>query len=58
MNRAALIAWIVTALLVVAVVVAVAARPMHWERTAGLAAVLAVVAAVLALRYSRRPAGA
>ncbi|HXA30364.1 MAG TPA: hypothetical protein VN193_16640 [Candidatus Angelobacter sp.] len=58
MNRAALIAWIVTALLVVAVVVAVAARPTHWERTAGLAAVLAVVAAVLALRYSRRPAGA
>jgi hypothetical protein len=57
MNRAALLAWIVTALLVIAVVVAVAARPTHWERTAGLAAVLAVIAAVLAVRSSRRPAG-
>jgi hypothetical protein len=56
MNRAALFAWIVTALLVVAVLVAVIARPVHWERTAGLAAVLAVIGAVLAVRYARRPA--
>ena len=56
MNRAAVLAWIITALLVIAVVVAVAARPTHWERTAGLGAVLAVIAAILAVRYSRRPA--
>jgi uncharacterized membrane protein YhaH (DUF805 family) len=57
MNRSAVFAWIITGLLVIAVVVAVAARPTHWERTAGLAAVLAVIAAVMAVRYSGRPAG-
>jgi len=31
-------------------------RPTHWERTAILAAVFSVLAAVLAVRYSRRPA--
>jgi hypothetical protein len=57
MNRTALVAWIATALLVIAVVVAVAARPTHWERTAGLAAVLAALAAAFAVRSSRGPAG-
>lgn len=56
MNRAAVFAWILVALLLVALLVAVIARPTHWERTAILAAVLAVIAAVLAIRYSRRPA--
>ncbi|HZS14776.1 MAG TPA: hypothetical protein VFC09_09280 [Candidatus Dormibacteraeota bacterium] len=57
MNRSALLAWIITALLLLAVLIAVVVRPTHWERTAGLGAVLAVVGAILAVRYSRRPAG-
>jgi uncharacterized membrane protein YhaH (DUF805 family) len=58
MNRAAVFAWILVALLLIAAVVAVAVKPVHWERTAGVAGLLAVIAAVLAVRYSRRPAGA
>ena len=56
MNRAAAFAWILVALLLIALLVAVLVRPTHWERTAILAAVLAVIAAVLAVTYSRRPA--
>lgn len=56
MDRAAVFAWIVAGLLVAAALVALAVRPVHWERTAGLALLLAVVAGLLAVRYSRRPA--
>jgi len=56
MNRAAMFAWILVGLLLLAVLVAVIVRPTHWERTAVLGAVLAVIAAVLAVTYSRRPA--
>lgn len=55
-NRAAAFAWILVGLLLIALLVAVLVRPVHWERTALLAAVLAAIAAVLAVRYSRRPA--
>lgn len=39
---------------VVAAVVALIARPQHWERTVGAAVVVGVIAAILALYQSRR----
>ena len=54
MKRAVLVAWIVVAVCVVAVLVALIAKPQHWERTVGAAALIGVVAAVLALYQSSR----
>jgi len=55
-NRSAAIAWVISALLLLAAVIAVVVRPTHWERTAILGVVLAVIAGWLAMRYSRGPA--
>jgi hypothetical protein len=56
MNRSAILAWAVTVALAVVALVAVIVRPIHWERTALLAGAVAIVAAVLAVSYTRRPA--
>jgi multisubunit Na+/H+ antiporter MnhF subunit len=53
-SRVVLVAWIVVAVCVVAAVVALIARPQHWERTVGAAVVVGVIAAILALYQSRR----
>jgi hypothetical protein len=55
-SRIVLVAWIVVAVCVVAAVVALIAKPQHWERTVGAAVVIGVVAAILALYQSRRTA--
>ncbi len=54
MNRTVLIAWIVAAIAAVAAIVDVVVRPTHWERSLALALVIAVLAAAIALRQSRR----
>jgi hypothetical protein len=56
-NRTAVVAWLLAAALVLVALVAVVAKPTHWGRTALLALVLAVVAAVVGMRYARRPSG-
>ncbi len=47
-------AWALVAVCVIAAVAVAIAHPMHWERTVGLAVVVAVAAAVWALYQSRR----
>jgi multisubunit Na+/H+ antiporter MnhF subunit len=54
MSRTAIVAWVVIAVCIVAALVAVVARPTHWERTVGAAAVIGVIAAAIALYRSRR----
>jgi hypothetical protein len=54
MNRTVLIAWIVAVVAVVAALVDLIVKPMHWERTLALAVVIAVVAAGVAVLQSRR----
>ena len=56
MNRAALVAWTIAAIALVAALVDLVIRPMHWERTLGVALVVLVIAAVIALRQGRRVA--
>ncbi len=53
MNKLVLTAWIVVAVCVVAALVAVVAKPTHWERTLGAAVVIGVIAAVVAVYRSR-----
>jgi lysylphosphatidylglycerol synthetase-like protein (DUF2156 family) len=48
------VAWIVVLVCVVAAVVAALARPLHWERTVGAAAVVGVIAASVAVYRSRQ----
>ena len=54
MSKLVLSAWVVVAVCVVAAVVALIAKPQHWERTVGAAVVIGVIAAILALYQSRR----
>jgi hypothetical protein len=44
----------VVAVCAVAAVVAVIAKPQHWERTVGAAVVIGIIAAILAVYQSRR----
>jgi hypothetical protein len=55
-SRAVLVAWIVVAVCVVAALVALIARPQHWERTVGAAVVVGIIAAGLGVYRSRRSA--
>ncbi len=54
MSRSVRVAWIVVAVCVAASVVALIARPQHWERTVGATVVIGLIAAVLAVYQSRR----
>jgi cytochrome bd-type quinol oxidase subunit 1 len=58
MKRDVLIAWVLTAVFVIAAIVALAAKPTHWKRTIAVAVVLAVIAAAVAVVRGRRPADA
>ena len=54
MSRTVLVAYVVVAVCVVAALVAVIAKPTHWERTVGAAVVVGAIAAAVALYRSRR----
>jgi hypothetical protein len=54
MSKLILASWIVVAVCVVAAVVDLLVRPMHWERTIAAAVVLGVIAATVAVVQSRR----
>jgi hypothetical protein len=54
-KNPALFAWLLAAAMVVAVLLSAVTRPTHWERTALVGLVLALVAAAVAVRISRNP---
>ena len=53
MNRTVVAAWIVVVVCVVAAGVAAVVQPLHWERTVGVAALLGLIAAAVAVIRSR-----
>lgn len=53
MSRAALVAWIITAVFVVVALVAAATQVTHWKRTLAVAVVLALISAGYALTRPR-----
>jgi hypothetical protein len=53
MSRPALIAWLLTAVFVVAAIVAAATQVTHWKRTVAVAVVLAVISAGYAVTRPR-----
>ena len=58
MSRAAVISWILTAVFVLAAIVAAVAQPIHWKRTLAVAVVLAVISAGVAVTRPRAVSGA
>jgi multisubunit Na+/H+ antiporter MnhB subunit len=55
MSRTTLIGWVIAAIGVIVVVVAFAAQPTHYKRTAAVGVVVAVIGALVALLAPRKP---
>jgi len=54
MSKLGVSAWILTAVCLLAAVVAVVGHPLHWKRTVAAALVVGVIATVVAVLQSRR----